>query len=441
MKKALCLLSVATLLTGIFLTSCANAAGEGSSTDISNPSVIDDNDNSGYNAPNISSYYKKYFIGSSITTNTADGWGSGTAYTLNTDDNNSLSVTASTGWSADAAACAAYNVTAGSLANYEYAVLTVDLSNFTLAATGDVVAVKIPETQVSVLNNAVTNGDGTKTFYAPISSFSASTGSGSQIAFILWGEGTAVIKEAYVAAAVDPTTVDVTSISISPTTLNLVSGDTQTFTVKDSNNVDVTSSATFAIEGTDLTGSTISANVLIAGSTAGSVTVKATYNDGTNDFTSTSTVTVLTSVTNLVTNVSETFTWVGDASWGPITDGVVLSGNLTDGYTYTIPVATDAQWKGQLMLTTDADVVTGDNYYFSVVLESDVDLAGITIKFDETNQIVIDTSTSLAANTAKKIIFQGTSAVDKDDIKFVFDFGNNPAATVKVSDLTFAKIN
>ena len=389
--------------------------------------------------PDLSSYYKKYFIGSTVTTNNAANWNSGTEYTLNTDDNNSLSLTAGTGWSTDGAACAAYTVESGTLTNYSYAVFTADVSSFNLMTTGDIVAVKVPETQVSIVKNSLTNEDGTITYYAPLSKFTVATTTSHEIAFILYGTGTVKIKEAYIASAEDPTTKAITGITISPSAPTVIPGKTQTFTVKNSNYYDVTAQTTFEIEGTDATGSSISSNVLTAGATVGTLTVKAKYTFDSTEYTATAAVTVKVP-TNLITSISKTETYFAP-NWGAITDGVSLTGDFTTGYTYVLPLDTSAQWQAQLKLTSDSSVEINDDYYFSVVLESNVDMSGVTIKFDNDVQVVYDTATSLVANTPKTIVFQGTSTVAKENIMFVFDFGNNKAGTVKITDLIFAKTN
>lgn len=400
-------------------------------------------DDSGYDAPDLTSYYKKYFVTTSSEVAkfgiTVDTWSSGASATTN--DDGTLTLTSASMWSGVEGVVAAFvGLNAGTLANYEYVVLTFDMSNFTVSS-GDGnngVNVKIPDVQLSIADNYVKNSDGTYTYYAKISDFnSASTA--TEFALIAGGSGTLVVKEIYVAATEDPSTKAVTSISISPTAASLSANGTQQFTVKDSNQNDVTSSATYTLSGDAATGSSITeAGLLTVGTTSGTLTVKATYTVDGSDFTAEATITVLGDITNLITSATVT-TFAAYSGWNDA--NVAATGSFSEGWTWELANATDGQWKAQFKISTDADIAKDDNYYFSVNLKSTVDMSNITVKFDDEKQIVYDTSTSLTANTEKTITFSGTSEVDAENITIVLDFGNNPATTLEISDITLAKTN
>ena len=90
------------------------------------------------------------------------------------------------------------------------------------------------------------------------------------------------------------------------------------------------------------------------------------------------------------------------------------------------------------MIATDAYVNDGDVFKFTCKVNTSVDMAGITLKFDNDKEIYYENATlSTQANTDKIFTAIGKSDKDVKDILFVLDFGNNPAATVKVSDLNF----
>lgn len=121
------------------------------------------------------------------------------------------------------------------------------------------------------------------------------------------------------------------------------------------------------------------------------------------------------------------------------TGNAVVTGSLSNGYTYILPSATSAQWQAQLFLATDADITSGEKYAFSVKLKSTVAMSNVTVKFDHTSEIYYCNTISLEANVEKEIAVTATSSVSVDNITFVFDFGNNAAGTVKIYDLSLTK--
>lgn len=408
-------------------------------------------DDSGYDAPDLTSYYKKYFVTTSSEVAkfgiTVDTWSSGASAITN--DDGTLTLTSDSMWSGVEGVVAAFaGLNAGTLANYEYVVLTFDMSNFTVSS-GDGnngVNVKIPDVQLSIADNYVKNSDGTYTYYAKISDFnSASTA--TEFALIAGGSGTLVVKEIYVAATEDPSTKAVTSISISPTTASLSANGTQQFTVKDSNQNDVTSSATYTLSGDAATGSSITeAGLLTVGTTSGTLTVKATYTvDGT-DFTAEATITVLGTLTNLITSVTFNKAYLAP-NWFAILDNVTSLDDASkyvsiEGTTvsYKLPSGLSGQWQAQLKVNTDASISKDDAWYFSCKLSGVT--GGYTIKLNDSEELISQqTGTISDATEGITVSFSGTATSAFENIPIMFDFGTCSEGTLVISDITLAKTN
>lgn len=173
------------------------------------------NENTGFTVPDLSSYYKKYFVTSdSAAPNFGKGvdtWGSGAGYAPNSDG--SIKLTSAHMWNANATegVVAAFNdIEKGVLAGYEYIVFTVDGSEFNFTNTSgdnDGVNVQIPNSGNKLFNdNFKANDDGTKTFYIPISKFGDAPRNAVQLAIIIGGTGTLKVNEIYAAAKSDPST-------------------------------------------------------------------------------------------------------------------------------------------------------------------------------------------------------------------------------------------
>lgn len=267
------------------------------------------NGGASFTAPDLSTYYKKYFVTTDSSKpnfgKTTDTWGSGSGCEPNSDG--SIKLTSAHMWdpSATEGVVAAYNdLTAGVLASYEYIVFTVDTSSFTstfTSAANDGVNVKLAgggkEKLITISNNCAKGENNTATYYAKISDFESVPQTANQIALIIGGSGTLTVKEIYAASKDDPASKPVTAISITPATANVAAGKTTTFVVKDSNFVDVTANAVFTLSGAAATGCSVANGVFTAGSTAGEVTATAKYTVNGSEFTATATVTVIVAAT------------------------------------------------------------------------------------------------------------------------------------------------
>ncbi len=236
-----------------------------------------------YTAPAITDYYKNYLVSSpAVASNkTIADWGAGSTAAPNADGTWTISASDSM-WTGVGGICAPFTgLEAGSLSNYEYIVFTIDTTNYVINNTDDGagncgVNIKVPDVQKDISNNYVETGK-VRTYYAPMSLFESAPETANEFAIIIGGSGSLKLNEVYFAAAQDPANKPVSSISITPASANIEAGSTSNFIVKDSNFVDVTSSASFEITGTAAEGCSIDAGVFTAGTTAGDVTITATY--------------------------------------------------------------------------------------------------------------------------------------------------------------------
>lgn len=255
-------------------TTGGTTTGGGSTSGGSNEPVIN------YTAPDLTDYYKRYLV-STTAENTIDSmatWDSGAAATKNADGTFTLTPTARM-WGGVPGACAAVTgFTAGELVNYDYLVFTLDLTDYVIqyGETAELgVNVKVPENLQDVSTNCTVNGT-KRTYYAPMSLFTAETPSAFQFGLIIGGAGTLKLEELYLAAETDPNSLPVTSISVSVDDTTIEAADSYRITVIDSNNIDRSADATFTIAENDSTNSSITGNVFTAGSTAGEAVVTVT---------------------------------------------------------------------------------------------------------------------------------------------------------------------
>lgn len=407
-------------------------------------------------APNLSSYYKKYFVTTENDvakfTRSLDTWGCGGTTTENADG--TLTLTPGAVWGGSTVVAAFNDIGAGALSLYEYLVITLDISDATIVdgSGNDGVNIKIPEVQKPITDNWVSNADGTRTYYAKISDFTDDSGvnaakAANQFALIAGATGTVIVKEVYAAAAEDPASIAITGITITPDTVSLQQSSTQQFTVKDSSLNDVTSSVTYTLTGDAAEGSSISdAGLLTVGTTSGTLTVTATYNVDGEDFTDTATVNVLASFNNLVTNVSLNKVYLAP-NFVPIlnneTDIAKASEYLSiDGTTvsYTLVNGLSDQWQAQLKINTDASIANGDDWYFSCKLSGVT--GGYTIKLNDSEELIKEQTGRISdATEGITVSFSGTAPIDISNIPIMFDFGTCTAGTVVISDILIAKTN
>lgn len=397
----------------------------------------------------LSAYsYRKNFVSTSETLETSfDAWSSGCAYTPN--DDGSITLTSNAMWDGtNGVVIAVTGINAGAISQYDYIVLTGDFSNFTIDesdAANAGVNIKVPEVQKRFSSKNI-NKDGTYTFYVPVTEFGDAPKAAVQFGIIIGGTGSVKLTEVYLAARENPVK-PVTAITIAPETTTIASENTVTFTVKDSNFNDVTANTTFAIDGEDATGSTIAANVLTAGKTAGTVTVKATYTCDDGTFTATASIEVTAALTNLVTTVGLDHVFLANGpEWNTILPDTTTTLEAAAAYltlennvaTYKLPANLSSQWQAQIKLTTDADIKKDEKWYFSFKLSG---MNGnFTLKLND-NEILVPMFNNVAFTDGQVITCSGTSPEDFENISLMFDFGTCPEGTVVISDIMFAKTN
>ena len=146
-----------------------------------------------------------------------------------------------------------------------------------------------------------------------------------------------------------------------------------------------------------------------------------------------------------------TFYAYGD-SWTGLSTNVFTTNN--DGtWSYKLPDATNLQWQAQLAYISQITASANKKYDFHVKLQSTTDVAGVTIKVTDTksDQLnLVEKRIDLEAGEEYEFFMNGIEGMDipvdtkvNDDgfeitgaVKFVFDFGGNPANTeIKISEL------
>ncbi len=441
--------------------STGGSGSGGSSTGGSTEPVIN------YTAPDLSTYYKNYLVSSprQAANRTVGDWTSGSANTDNEDGTWNL-VSAHL-WNASEGVCAALTgFDEGTFANYEYIVFTVDTTNFVIER-GDGnkgVNVKIAKSgtsigdQKSVIANCVSNGN-VKTYYAPISLFANDVlAVSNEAAIIIGGTGTLKLNEVYLAAAEDPSLRAITGISITPASESLERNGTLQFIVKDSNLVTRTSEVSYILDGVAAVDSNISeTGLLTVGTTAGSLTVTASYTvEGRdNPFTAEATITVLGELTNLITEISSVpfacygpnWNWqlhTGDINNAPVGDIDDFVTRTDDSVTYNIPDATYSQWQAQIKIVTDAAIEEGDSWILTLDVEG-INCANGTLQIGsvEAATALKDTSFSATAD-GSTITVTGTATTSVENIALHFDLA--PGSTdengvVVFSNFRFSKTN
>lgn len=395
-----------------------------------------------YTAPAITDYYKNYLVSSPATaSNKALGnWGAGSEATPNGDGTLTISASGSM-WGGVGGVCAPFSgLEAGSLANYEYIVFTIDTTNYVINNTDDGagncgVNIKVPDVQKDISNNYVENGK-VRTYYAPMSLFESAPETANEFAIIIGGSGSLKLNEVYFAAAEDPSAKAITGIAITPESANVMQGGKLQFTVKDTNHVNITNEVTYTLTGKASEGSSITNGLLTAGTTAGSLTVTATYNVNGKDFNAEASITVMGAMTNLVSSVVLE-KYIDSA--GGNNDLVVL----TDGVaTVAKPAGTTGwgEWSSQLFLTVSSNsgsiFETGKKYYISVTLESDADLTKCIWKGDDAAGYLLEQGITLVAGEPKTLVKEVEFTASFENFQCIFAFGDNAnAANINVSNI------
>ena len=140
--------------------------------------------------------------------------------------------------------------------------------------------------------------------------------------------------------------------------------------------------------------------------------------------------------------------WFANSGWAQIADPTYSQEG--DVHIVTMPIATEAQWQGQMHFDTDMTAAMADKYNFYCVLNSDQDHPGVTIKLTEADDSKKHDDNfffapRVALSAGVDYIFKAKNvSLPKNDahaLNLFFDFGGNAAGTtVKVSKIYFEKV-
>ena len=133
--------------------------------------------------------------------------------------------------------------------------------------------------------------------------------------------------------------------------------------------------------------------------------------------------------------------WFANNDWGAIENATVTSEGGT--HTFVLPEGIGSQqWQGQFFFqNTGVKSEAAKTYDFHLVLMSDADHAGVTVKLcaqDDDAAIITDGRYALAAYEEFSLDVYGAAGIDCDNLKLVFDFGGGQGgSTVVVKDIVF----
>ena len=133
--------------------------------------------------------------------------------------------------------------------------------------------------------------------------------------------------------------------------------------------------------------------------------------------------------------------WFANNDWGAIENATVTSEGGT--HTFVLPEGIGSQqWQGQFFFqNTGLKSEAAKTYDFHLVLMSDADHAGVTVKLcaqDDDAAIITDGRYALAAYEEFSLDVYGAPGIDCENLKLVFDFGGGQGgSTVVVKDIVF----
>jgi hypothetical protein len=133
--------------------------------------------------------------------------------------------------------------------------------------------------------------------------------------------------------------------------------------------------------------------------------------------------------------------WFANNDWGAIENATVTSEGGT--HTFVLPEGIGSQqWQGQFFFqNTGVKSEAAKTYDFHLVLMSDADHAGVTVKLcaqDDDAAIITDGRYALAAYEEFSLDVYGAAGIDCENLKLVFDFGGGQGgSTVVVKDIVF----
>ena len=129
--------------------------------------------------------------------------------------------------------------------------------------------------------------------------------------------------------------------------------------------------------------------------------------------------------------------WYADENWTPRPDPSLIEGS--NSWTINLPLANTQQWQSQMAFHTDMTTNAVTNYDFSIILNSDKDLAGATIKLtqdDNDENYFFADRVDLKAGEEYVFWKSDMPGVDITNVKLVLDFGGcQDNTTIEISNI------
>ena len=116
--------------------------------------------------------------------------------------------------------------------------------------------------------------------------------------------------------------------------------------------------------------------------------------------------------------------WYADENWSQRPDPTLKEGN--NDWVINLPLANAAQWQSQMAFHTDLNTNAATNYDFSIILNSDKDLVGATVKLtQEDNDDIYFFADRVDLKAGQDYVFWKSDmpGVDITKVKLVLDFG------------------
>lgn len=128
---------------------------------------------------------------------------------------------------------------------------------------------------------------------------------------------------------------------------------------------------------------------------------------------------------NMWKGITPTITfWYADENWSQRPDPTLKEG--TNSWSINLPLANTQQWQSQMAFHTNLNTNAATNYDFSIILNSDKDLAGATVKLtQEDNDDIYFFADRVDLKAGQDYVFWKSDmpGVDITNVKLVLDFG------------------
>ena len=137
--------------------------------------------------------------------------------------------------------------------------------------------------------------------------------------------------------------------------------------------------------------------------------------------------------------------YFADNNWSPISYSEAT--HKGDAYELTLPEGLGgSQWQGQFHIDTNLTASAAKKYNFKMVMETDQDLPGVTIKLTDGGDTNFFCEGRHDISSDKPFVFTLKGATlkegtDASAIRLFFDFGGSPAGShIKISQIVFKEV-